>query len=146
MKTIKKAISLITAGLFILFSLRIIWVAIKLERNITTVLIFSVLLIGLAYGLFKQFRWALRSTAFVYLMVAIGLPFAILNPFAVGDYLAAGQEPPNVKESLLWIIPVEILLLAIVYILDPRKIKINNTEAQDEGLTPHSSRTPNGAA
>ena len=126
MELMRKAISLITAGLFVLFTLRIIWLTIEQKELILVVIIISILLSSLAYGLCTQARWALQGTAFIYLLIALSLPLIILNPFAAGDYLATGKEPPTVQGALFRLAPVMAILLAIVYVLHPKKVKSNN--------------------
>jgi hypothetical protein len=79
--------------------------------------------LGLSDGLFKQHHWAFWTTIIVFLLYALILPVGLFNPFAAGDYLLAGQEPPTIGETLLWLIPLEALLLLEICILDPRKIK-----------------------
>ncbi len=89
-------------------------------------LVLGVLVLGLAYAIIKQYRWALRFTAAILLVAAVVLPVGVLNPFASGDYLAAGKEAPLVTETLLWLIPFEILLLVIVFLIDPGRKKPDN--------------------
>lgn len=79
------------------------------------------LLIGFAVAIFRQYRWALRLAAAICLLVAVLLPVGLFNPFTAGDYMAAGREPPSVVQTLLWLIPLEALLLALVCIIDPGK-------------------------
>ena len=62
-----------------------------------------------------------RLVAFVILLFAIILPVGILNPYTAGDYLAMGETPPTVIGTLVWLIPVEALLLFAVYLIDPKK-------------------------
>jgi len=89
-------------------------------------LVLGILTLGLAYVIIKQYRWALRLTAAILLVAAVILPVGVLNPFASGDYLAAGKEAPLVTETLLWLIPFEILLLVIVFLIDPGRKKPDN--------------------
>lgn len=86
-------------------------------------LMFGALLLGLAFAIFRQYRWALRLAAVICLLVVVLLPIGLFNPFTAGDYMAAGKEPPSVVQTLLWLIPLEVFLLAIVFIIDPRKKK-----------------------
>jgi uncharacterized membrane protein len=84
-------------------------------------LISGVLLLGFAFAIFRQYRWALRLAAAICLFVAFILPISLFNPFIAGDYMAAGKEVPSVMGTLLWLIPLEALLLIIVFIIDPKK-------------------------
>jgi hypothetical protein len=86
----------------------------------------GILALGFAYAIIKQYRWALRLTAAILLVAAVILPVGVLNPFTAGDYLAAGKEAPLVIETLLWLIPFEILLLVIVFLIDPGIKKPDN--------------------
>ena len=88
-------------------------------------IIVGVLLLGFAFAIFRQNRWALGLVAAVCLLAAVFIPIGVLNPFTAGDYFATGTEPPPVKQTLLWLIPIEVLLLAIVYIIDPRRKQID---------------------
>jgi len=89
-------------------------------------LMLGTLVLGFAYAIIKQYRWALRLTAAMLLVAAVILPVGVLNPFAAGDYLVAGKEAPLVTETLLWLIPLEILLLVIVFLIDPGRKKPDN--------------------
>ena len=89
-------------------------------------LVLGTLTLGFAYVIIKQYRWALRLTAAILLVAAVILPVGVLNPFTAGDYLAAGKEAPLVSETLLWLIPFEILLLVIVFLIDPGRKKPDN--------------------
>lgn len=91
------------------------------DQGIISHLIFGALLLGLAFAIFRQYRWALRLTAAICLLVAVILPIGVFNPFTAGDYIAVGKAPPSVVQTLLWLIPFEALLLAIVFIIDPRE-------------------------
>jgi hypothetical protein len=87
------------------------------------------LLSGLAYGIIKQYRWALRLAAGILLAVVVFLPVGLFNPFSAGDYLVAGKQPIPVAETLLWLVPVEILLLAIVFLIDPSRKRPDNEQS-----------------
>jgi hypothetical protein len=89
-------------------------------------LVLATLVLGFAYAIIKQYRWALRLTAAILLVAAVILPVGVLNPFTAGDYLAAGKEAPLVTETLLWLVPLEILLLVIVFLIDPGIKKPDN--------------------
>jgi hypothetical protein len=91
------------------------------DQGIIRHFIVGALLLGLAFAIFQRYSWALRLAAAICLLVAIFLPAGLFNPFTAGDYMAAGKEPPSVVQTLLWLIPLEALLLAVVFIVDPRK-------------------------
>lgn len=95
-------------------------------------LVFGVLLLVLAFFIFKEYRGALRLMAGIFILIAVVLPIGILNPFTAGDYMAAGREPPSVLSTLLWLIPIEVLLLVIVFIIDPVKKQISTKKKNSE--------------
>jgi hypothetical protein len=121
MNKIKQIVSWISILVFILFILRITWVALTHGGSLILVLVFASILSILSYGLLKELTWAFRSTAFLYLIIAILLPVWIFNPLRAGDYLMAGKQLPEIEDTLLWLIPVELFLLVVVYILDLRR-------------------------
>ena len=95
--------------------------AITDSQDLLQNLISGAVFLGLAFAIFQQYRWALRLAAAICLFAAVLLPIGVFNPFTAGDYMVAGEEPPSVVMILLWMIPLEALLLAIVFIIDPRK-------------------------
>lgn len=119
-RRLRQPVAIGCALMFSVAAVRTIWVAAVQERNIFTPVIFSVLMLGLAFGLLRQFRWALRIAATVFLLIAMVLPFGLFDPFMAADYMAAGKEPLSVTTRLFWLIPLEAFLLTIVHILDPR--------------------------
>ena len=66
-------------------------------------------------------RLVRRLIAACLLLVAIILPAGLFSPFTAGDYLAAGETPPTIAETLMWLLPLEIVLLALVFVIDPKK-------------------------
>ncbi len=123
-KTISQLRQIIIFGssfLCVLLSAHRFFLAATRAQSILNNIIFGALLFGLAFGVFRQYRWVLRGTSFVLLMLAIILPVGVFNPFTAGDYLAVGKETPSVPQTLMWLIPVEFLLLAIIFIIDPKK-------------------------
>lgn len=146
MEKINKVVVLCCAIFFALLGCRIIWLKFVAERGMTSTIILSTLFFLISYGLIRQNRLALRGVAFIFLMLAITLPVGLFNPFTAGDYFAAGNEPPSVSQTLIWLVPVEIFLLSIIYIIDPKHKKKLKGEIIDEGITPHSSETPDGAS
>jgi hypothetical protein len=73
-----------------------------------------------AAGLIWGRIFVYRATAAASLLVAIALPGLMFNVFAVGDYLAASRNPPDVESTALWLVPLELLMLGAVYFLDLR--------------------------
>jgi hypothetical protein len=120
---IRKIVVIGCSFLFLIAAVRIIWVGIVNDRDILAMAVPLIVTLCLSFGLFQQYRWALRATGVVFLLCAVLLPVGIFNPFTAGDYLTAGKELPSVGRTLLWLIPVEIFLLASVYIIDPRDPK-----------------------
>jgi uncharacterized membrane protein len=115
--------------LCVLISARSFFLASTHAQGILRNLIFGTLLLGLAFAIFRQYRWALRLAAVICLLVVVFLPIGLFNPFTAGDYMAAGKEPPSVVQTLLWLIPLEALLLAIVFIIDPRKKRTDHEQS-----------------
>jgi hypothetical protein len=62
----------------------------------------------------------MRLTALVLLLSALVLPIGIFNPFTAGDYLTAGKAPPSIAITLMWLIPVEVVLLITAYVIDQK--------------------------
>ena len=106
--------------MFSIAAIRIIWLAAIKDTNIFVLVIFALLMLGLAFGLVQQSSWALRIAAAVFLLIVIVLPIGLFNPFTAGDYIVSGKKPPSVTITLFWLIPLEAFLLTIIYILDPR--------------------------
>ena len=118
-----RRITIIGCALFlVLISIHSFFIASTHNQSIIQNIISGALLLGMAFAIYRQYRWALRLTAVILLLVVVFLPVGIFNPFSVGDLMVAGQQPPSVDQTLLWLIPLETLLLAIVFIIDPRKI------------------------
>jgi hypothetical protein len=114
--------------LCVVVSVRGFYEAALQKESLLGSLIAGVLALGFAYVIFKQYRWALRLAAGIILAVVVFLPVGLLNPFTAGEYLVAGKEPPPVAETLLWLVPVEILLLAIVFLIDPSRKRPDNEQ------------------
>jgi len=77
--------------------------------------------LGMAFAILKQYRWALYLTSAIVLLCAIVLPVGVLGPFTAGDYILAGKTPPSMMQTLGWLIPIEVLLLAVSHIITPEK-------------------------
>ena len=63
-------------------------------------------------------RMVLGTIQFIILIIALILPLGAFSPFSAGDQILAGGEP-SVAKTLLWLIPLEAILLATVYLLNP---------------------------
>lgn len=74
---------------------------------------------ALGAGLLLGNAFASRATALLLLLIAIALPIGYLNPFNASDMMAGGGTAPSVAVVLLWMVPLEILLLFIVWAVDP---------------------------
>jgi hypothetical protein len=120
-KTLQKPVSLFVSIILGAIALRLFWLAAVVHNTKIARSLLGTAFIALALFLVKQKRWALRTAAGLLVLTACLLPVAVFDPFAAGDHLAAGEEPPTISGSLVWIIPVELLLLFSVYILDPPK-------------------------
>jgi len=126
---LRQAIIIGISFLFALQSARSFFLAATHTQSILSNMIFGTLSLGLAFAIFRQYRWALRGAAFIFLMLAIILPVGLFNPFTAGDYFAAGKLPPSVSHTLIWLIPVEILLFAVVFIIDPKKKRTDDEQS-----------------
>lgn len=89
-------------------------------------LIFLTLASIFSVGLLLQAPFARRLLSAMLLLVAIILPSGLLNPFMASDMIASGQRPPEVHNALLTIIPIELVLLALIWLVDPIIKKLPN--------------------
>ena len=119
-QAIRKTVGALCALLFLGAAARMIVVLSTLHFSLSGV-VASIVAILLAVGLFRDNRMARRCTAGVCLLASLIVPFGIFSPFAVGDYLAAREQPPDFYASLVWLIPLELALWATIYVLDPKK-------------------------
>jgi hypothetical protein len=103
----------------VIVSVRSFFEASQQKPGFLASLILGALLLGFGYFIFKQYPWALRLVAALFIGLAVFLPIGLPGPFTAGDYLAAGKEPPPISETLLWLVPLETILLAIVFLIDP---------------------------
>ena len=74
---------------------------------------------ALAAGLLLGNLFARRAAALLLLLVAIALPIGYINPFNASDMMAGGGAAPSVASILLWMVPLELLLLFVVWAVDP---------------------------
>ena len=129
MPQIRKVTIIGCAFVLVLISIRNFFIAATIDQNIIQNIISGALSFGLAYAIYRQYRWALRLIAAILLFVAVLMPVGIFNPFRVGDYMIAGKQTPSEVQTLLWLLPLEILLLAIVFIIDPRKKRTDHEKS-----------------
>ncbi|MDQ5985930.1 MAG: hypothetical protein CSYNP_01648 [Syntrophus sp. SKADARSKE-3] len=121
LNSLRRPVALGCAVIFTLMSLRLIWVATTHGGDRKLTFVFVIALLVLAFGLVRRFRWAMRLTALLLLFSALLLPVGVFNPFTAGDYMTAGKVPPSIAMTLLWMIPLEVLLLITAYVLDQKK-------------------------
>jgi hypothetical protein len=91
---------------------KLLWGMVTQECTALRLILF-VVFIGMIVGLGRQSRTVLKLLAALSLLAAIGLPMVIFNPFAALD----GASLPA-SLVLLWLIPLEILLLLSAYVFD----------------------------
>lgn len=72
----------------------------------------------IAVCLFAQHRWALRLAGSLCLLLCFVVPLGIINPFMASDLLGIEKELPSVQVALTWLLPLELLLLALACVLD----------------------------
>lgn len=113
----KKLLAYLYAGLALLLAIQIVWAAYHYGVNLGRA-IFIALLLWWAVSSVRLSPLALKISGALSLLLAVFFPLAILNPFAAGDYLAQGLEPPGVAETMYWLVPLEIFLLAAAYVFD----------------------------
>ena len=112
--TIRKWIAIICGVLFLALAIRSIYIS-----NYLFALIFT----WLGVGLLLKKPWANRGAAFVCLLAAFIFPLVEINPFTAGDLITENGEAPSVSQMLIWIIPLEVCLLCLVWLLDPPRNK-----------------------
>lgn len=128
---LQPAVAMIFCALWLALSVRLSWIASTTPDGWSAVVVVCLaLLLSLAYGLWRQHGFALRCAAMILLLVAIVLPPGIFNVFSAGDYLAAGEEPPSILSSLVWLIPLEVFLLGAAYVLDVRTPRRPDSEEE----------------
>ena len=115
---IVKPVACLVALAMLLVAARMLWVFLTEYRSAGG-LIAALVLIAIAIGVLRD-RWlARRCAAAVCVLMAFILPLGIFNPFAAGDYMAQGHEPPTVSTTLTWLLPIELTLLLATWIIDP---------------------------
>jgi len=85
----------------------------EIVRNVS--LIYGAVLFAVAFTIFRQYRWALDLTVLICLYMA----FFLLPAVIFLDYAVYGFRSIMPTETLKWLIPVEILLIALVLIINP---------------------------
>jgi hypothetical protein len=115
----RTVLSYFYAAAFFLCAARVTWAAYAFGVNIGR-LLFVGLLLWLAFALARLAPAAMKAAGVLCLLGAVFVPFAVLNPFAVGDYLAQGIDPPTISQTMYWLVPTELFLLLSAYIFDWR--------------------------
>ena len=85
----------------------------EIVRNVS--LIYGAVLFAVAFTIFRQYRWALDLTVLICLYMA----FFLLPAVIFLDYAVYGFRSIMPTETLKWLIPVEILMIALVLIINP---------------------------
>ncbi|WP_455198563.1 hypothetical protein, partial [Kaarinaea lacus] len=81
------------------------------------IIIISILCL-LGFGLVRCWDRAKHLLAAVLLFSAIVTPIGFINPFHAGDQIARYGNAPAIAEILIWLVPLEIFLLVIAWLLD----------------------------
>ena len=98
-RRIVKPVACLVALAMLLVAARMLWVFLTEYRSAAG-LIAALVLVAIAIGVLRD-RWlARRCAAAVCVLMAFILPLGIFNPFAAGDYMAQGHEPPTVSTTL----------------------------------------------
>lgn len=105
------------AGLLLLATLIIIQTIQEGNLRLDGIVIAGILFF-LGLGLIKCWNKAKQLLAAVLLFSAIITPIGIINPFHAGDQIALHGEAPAIAEILIWLVPLEIGLLAFAWLLD----------------------------
>jgi asparagine N-glycosylation enzyme membrane subunit Stt3 len=113
---IRRWASIICGAAFLLLATWYSVLAVRAENLHLVVVAVVGVLVTLSIGLFMRWRWAGRGAAFVLVLWAIFIPMGVLNPFVSPDFLLQGTIAPL---KLLWLIPLEVALLGMVWLVDP---------------------------
>lgn len=113
-----RPVACLVALVMLVAAARMLWVFLTSYRS-SGGLIAVLVLIAVAIGVLRDRRLALRCAAASGVLMAFILPIGIFNPFAAGDYLAQGLEPPSVSMTLIWLLPIELVLVLVAWIIDP---------------------------
>ena len=108
--------SRLASVVLVILAARIGWVAVGRGPDVIALGI-AVLLVLLAFQLFRCIRSVMRGFSSCLILIAVVLPVGIFNPFLAGDMMAAGQPPPTGSEILMWLVPTEIFLLVTAHFL-----------------------------
>ena len=122
-KRVGSGIALCCAGLSVLVAGRVVWMGAGGSESLPKALVFGFVALGFAVALIRHSRWALRTLAALFVLTAIVLPAGIWSPFTAGDYMGAGREPPTVSKTLVWLVPLEVGLLTMAFVVDPSNEK-----------------------
>lgn len=127
--TARRVSSIVWAALMLMLAAWLFYLAATRAEAGATRVVGGGLLAGLSYAVYRRRRWALGLSALVAVLTAVLLPIGFINPFRTGDQLAAGGQPTPIWQTLLWIVPLDALLLGFASMLDPRRqpSKYDNT-------------------
>ena len=110
-QAMSKSFSLLFTGL----AAWIVWVAAATPVGWSvTGAVMAILCIGISFGLWQDKRWARRLGGIALLGAAFLIPLMPFIPYVDREYPALGA-------TFLWLIPVEIFLLASAYALDRKR-------------------------
>jgi hypothetical protein len=97
------------------------------KTSVVAAVVISLSLGTLAIGLFFMNHYARRVTAALFIFFITIMPIGYINPFNAMDDL--GPNPPNVSSIVLWMVPLEVALLALSWLIDPpRRKQLPKTE------------------
>jgi hypothetical protein len=102
-----------------------LFVAITVHDSPWPGMLFTLVACALGVGVLKDHRWALRGTAAICLLFAVALPLSVFNPFVAMDLYRVGKPAPTVPETLIWLLPLEAVLLLTAFLLDPKNPNVN---------------------
>lgn len=105
----------IACGLYALFlAIRVIYVS---SNPILSYIVAGGFLL-LSLGLLQNKIWAQRCTVCLLLLAIFVVTFGVINPYTAGDMMMQGKDP-SLPKLLAWIIPLDIGLLCLAWLLDP---------------------------
>lgn len=112
--TIRRWLSIGLGLCLLLFAVRVIYVA---SNPILSYIVAGGFLL-LSLGLLLNNAWIQRSVVCLCILAAIIIPVGAINPFTAGDMMMQGKDP-SLPKMLAWIIPLDIGLLFLAWLLDP---------------------------
>ncbi len=125
---LQERIAVVVGAACIALAGRIVWASINFGLNATRCVL-TVLLVTLGTLLVLRVKRAFRLAGVLALVVFFGLPIGAIDPEAIGDYAAIGREAPTVSEIVLWLVPAELVLLLVAFVLHWREAKPRGGDA-----------------